>query len=297
MTLLVVGSVALDSIYTPFGETADALGGSAVYFSVAGALLQQGQRRRAWSETTTRWRSWSAWPAAASTGAGSSAPTGESFRWKGKYSYDLQSRETLETRLGVFADFQPRTPEVVPRRPVRLPRQHRPGAAAQRAGPGDVADAGGVRHDELLDPEQEADPDGPAPAGGHPDGQRQRGPRALRRLEHPSRRPLDPGARPEAGGHQAGRVRRPADRAGPDLLRPGLSAGGSLRSHRRRRRLRRRVHGLPRARRADRQRAPPARDGLRRRDGVVRGLRSSASRASTASPRSTSSSGCGRSTT
>jgi len=37
--------------------------------------------------------------------------TGESFRWKGKYSYDLQSRETLETRLGVFATFQPRLPE------------------------------------------------------------------------------------------------------------------------------------------------------------------------------------------
>jgi sugar/nucleoside kinase (ribokinase family) len=36
---------------------------------------------------------------------------GESFRWKGKYSYDLQSRETLETRLGVFADFQPKLPE------------------------------------------------------------------------------------------------------------------------------------------------------------------------------------------
>src|SRR4051812_50229768 len=39
MTLLVVGSIALDSIFTPFGETADALGGSAVYFSVAGASL------------------------------------------------------------------------------------------------------------------------------------------------------------------------------------------------------------------------------------------------------------------
>ena len=39
MSLLVVGSVALDSIFTPFGETADALGGSAVYFSVAGSLL------------------------------------------------------------------------------------------------------------------------------------------------------------------------------------------------------------------------------------------------------------------
>ena len=36
---------------------------------------------------------------------------GESFRWKGKYCYDLQSRETLETRLGVFADFQPKLPD------------------------------------------------------------------------------------------------------------------------------------------------------------------------------------------
>ena len=39
MPLLVVGSVALDSIHTPFGETADALGGSAVFFSVAAAVL------------------------------------------------------------------------------------------------------------------------------------------------------------------------------------------------------------------------------------------------------------------
>jgi sugar/nucleoside kinase (ribokinase family) len=35
---------------------------------------------------------------------------GESFRWKGKYSYDLSSRETLDTRLGVFAGFQPKLP-------------------------------------------------------------------------------------------------------------------------------------------------------------------------------------------
>ena len=107
MTLLVVGSVALDSVYTPFGETADALGGSAVYFAVAGALLHPvqvvgvvgedypvaqlehlGGRRIDWS--------------------GVERAPGESFRWKGKYSYDLQSRETLETRLGVFAQFRPR---------------------------------------------------------------------------------------------------------------------------------------------------------------------------------------------
>ena len=36
--------------------------------------------------------------------------TGESFRWSGVYNYDLSSRETLDTRLGVFADFTPRIP-------------------------------------------------------------------------------------------------------------------------------------------------------------------------------------------
>jgi sugar/nucleoside kinase (ribokinase family) len=89
MSLLVVGSIALDSIFTPFGETADALGGSAVYFSVAGSLLcpvkvvgvvgsdypiQELER------LAPRGIDWS----------GVEQAEGESFRWKGKYSYDLQ---------------------------------------------------------------------------------------------------------------------------------------------------------------------------------------------------------------
>jgi sugar/nucleoside kinase (ribokinase family) len=110
MSLLVVGSIALDSIFTPFGETADALGGSAVYFSVAGSLLHPVQvvgvvgRDFPTAELEAlapRGIDWS----------GVECAEGESFRWKGKYSYDLQSRETLETRLGVFADFQPKLPD------------------------------------------------------------------------------------------------------------------------------------------------------------------------------------------
>jgi sugar/nucleoside kinase (ribokinase family) len=109
MTLLVVGSIALDSIFTPFGETADALGGSAVYFSVAGSILHPVQvvgvigkdyPRHELDKLSSRGIDW----------GGVEQADGESFRWKGKYSYDLQSRETLETRLGVFADFQPRIP-------------------------------------------------------------------------------------------------------------------------------------------------------------------------------------------
>lgn len=110
MSLLVVGSVALDSVFTPFGETADALGGSAVFFSVAGSLLHPVQvvgvvgkdyPVHELERLATRGIDWS----------GVERANGESFRWKGKYSYDLQSRETLETRLGVFAHFQPRIPE------------------------------------------------------------------------------------------------------------------------------------------------------------------------------------------
>ncbi len=110
MSLVVVGSIALDSVFTPFGETADALGGSAVYFSVAGSLLHpvqvvgvigtdypEAELRR----LESRGIDW----------GGVERATGESFRWKGKYSYDLQSRETLETRLGVFASFAPRLPD------------------------------------------------------------------------------------------------------------------------------------------------------------------------------------------
>lgn len=109
MSLLVVGSVALDSIFTPFGETADALGGSAVYFSVAASLLHpvrvvgvvgNDYPVEALEALSKRGIDWS----------GVERAEGESFRWKGKYSYDLQSRETLETRLGVFAAFQPKLP-------------------------------------------------------------------------------------------------------------------------------------------------------------------------------------------
>jgi sugar/nucleoside kinase (ribokinase family) len=110
VSLLVVGSIALDSVYTPFGETADAIGGSAVYFSVASSLLHPVRvvgvigddfPTDELARLSGNGIDWS----------GVERAQGESFRWKGKYSYDLQSRETLETRLGVFASFQPRLPD------------------------------------------------------------------------------------------------------------------------------------------------------------------------------------------
>jgi sugar/nucleoside kinase (ribokinase family) len=108
--LLVVGSVALDSVETPFGTTDDALGGSAVFFAAAGAHLHPIQMVGVVGsdypfEGLERLKERGV------DLSGVERAKGESFRWRGKYSYDLQNRETIETRLGVFADFQPQIPE------------------------------------------------------------------------------------------------------------------------------------------------------------------------------------------
>lgn len=109
MSLLVVGSVALDTVETPFGRIEEALGGSAVFFSCAASLLHPVQivgvvgRDYPMGELTRL----------AERGIdlrGVTVADGESFRWSGKYGFDLSTRDTLETRLGVFANFKPQIP-------------------------------------------------------------------------------------------------------------------------------------------------------------------------------------------
>jgi sugar/nucleoside kinase (ribokinase family) len=109
MGLLVVGSIALDSVATPFGETADAPGGSAVFFSAAAVILH---RVQVVGVVGTDYPPGvlSALEGRGVDLSGVERVPGESFRWKATYSYDLSSRETLETRLGVFADFRPKLP-------------------------------------------------------------------------------------------------------------------------------------------------------------------------------------------
>jgi sugar/nucleoside kinase (ribokinase family) len=110
VTVLVVGSVALDSIETPFGKADDVLGGSATYFSSAASLLTPVQLVGVVG---------SDYPMAklaplAARGvdlAGLEHAEGESFRWRGRYRHDLNSAETLETRLGVFSHFRPHIPD------------------------------------------------------------------------------------------------------------------------------------------------------------------------------------------
>jgi sugar/nucleoside kinase (ribokinase family) len=109
MGLLVVGSIALDAVETPFGRADDALGGSAVFFSAAGSLLYPVQMvgvvGRDYPMDQLR--------RLAARGIDLSGVTvmdGESFRWAGRYGFDLSTRDTLETRLGVFANFRPAIP-------------------------------------------------------------------------------------------------------------------------------------------------------------------------------------------
>jgi sugar/nucleoside kinase (ribokinase family) len=109
MSLLAVGSIALDSVETPFGSSVDALGGSAVFFATAGVLLHPVQVVGVVGDDYPMDRL----EHLAKRGidlAGVARVSGESFRWNGQYSYDLQNRTTLETRLGVFADFTPEIP-------------------------------------------------------------------------------------------------------------------------------------------------------------------------------------------
>lgn len=116
MTVLVVGSVALDSVETPFGKVDDALGGAAVHFATAASLLTPVQLVGVVGND---------YPvdqlkplvARGVDLAGLEHADGESFRWRARYRHDLNSAETLETRLGVFSHFRPRIPEQFRRAP------------------------------------------------------------------------------------------------------------------------------------------------------------------------------------
>ena len=109
MTVLVVGSVALDSVETPFGRADDALGGSATYFAASAShhtpVQLVGVVGNDYPMDKLR-----VLEARGVDLSGLEQADGESFRWRGRYRPDLNSAETLETRLGVFSHFRPKIP-------------------------------------------------------------------------------------------------------------------------------------------------------------------------------------------
>jgi sugar/nucleoside kinase (ribokinase family) len=110
MTLLAVGSVAYDSVETPFGKVDEALGGSATYFSLSASFFTP-VRLVACVGEDFRKEHRSLLESRDVDLMGLQVLDGETFRWKGAYGYDLNEAQTLDTRLNVFADFNPKIPE------------------------------------------------------------------------------------------------------------------------------------------------------------------------------------------
>ena len=110
MSILVVGSVAFDSVKTPFGSADNVLGGSATYFSASASYFSDvslvavvGDDFSAEHVTVLEDRGVNL--------DGLTRVKGETFKWKGRYEFDLNQAHTLETHLNVFSGFDPVLPE------------------------------------------------------------------------------------------------------------------------------------------------------------------------------------------
>ncbi|MEW5800644.1 MAG: PfkB family carbohydrate kinase [bacterium] len=106
MSLLVVGSVALDTIETPFGKTQEALGGSAIYFSCAASYFTDVSLVAVVGEDFPQKHIELLEKRGIDT-SGLTRSTGNTFRWVGRYGFDLNEAETINTHLNVFEHFSP----------------------------------------------------------------------------------------------------------------------------------------------------------------------------------------------
>jgi len=110
MSILVVGSVAFDTISTPFGRAEEVLGGSAIHFAAAASFFADVRLVAVVGEdfpqdllAFLRDRSVDL--------CGLQRVSGKTFRWAGEYGHNLNEAHTLDTQLNVFADFVPTIPE------------------------------------------------------------------------------------------------------------------------------------------------------------------------------------------
>ena len=141
MSLVVVGSIAFDAVKTPFGERERMLGGSAVHFSLAASFFTDvrvvGPVGDDFGDEDLAVMS----DRGVNTDDVERVEGGKTFFWAGEYGWDLNTRETLDTQLGVFAEFDPKLSADVRRVRPAVPGQHpaRPPARGARG----VSSAGG----------------------------------------------------------------------------------------------------------------------------------------------------------
>jgi len=110
LTVLVVGSLGLDTLRTPFGYVEDVLGGTSSYFSLAASMYTDVQVVAiVGSDFPAQFRE--VLQARPIDLRGMQVAEGKTFRWSGQYQFDMHVAETLDTQLNVFADFHPQLPE------------------------------------------------------------------------------------------------------------------------------------------------------------------------------------------
>ncbi len=109
MSILVVGSVAFDSVETPFGKADNVLGGSATYFSTAASYFSEVKLVAVVGEDFPDEHVAFLKNKGVDVN-GLQRTAGKTFRWQGRYDYDLNEAHTLATHLNVFERFRPEIP-------------------------------------------------------------------------------------------------------------------------------------------------------------------------------------------
>ena len=106
--ILAVGSVALDTVRTPFGKAVRALGGSAVFFSASARFFAPVSVVAVVGDDFPKKHLDLLRRLGVGTDEIRTVRGGKTFHWEGAYSYDLNNPKTLKTELNVFRDFRPR---------------------------------------------------------------------------------------------------------------------------------------------------------------------------------------------
>src|SRR5579883_328235 len=109
MAILVVGSIGIDLIETPFGRAEDVLGGAASHFCAAASFYEKVNMIGVVG--TDFPQEYLEYFRSRADTSGIQIVEGRTFRWGGRYHLDMNTRDTLYTELGVFADFHPLLPD------------------------------------------------------------------------------------------------------------------------------------------------------------------------------------------